>query len=117
VRLSGLPELLAKLARSAADFAGTVGGVDKSFGRSGKVHHYARPFAEKAAMTPSGTAQGVTGQHGEAAGGVLEVGAWAWVIEGAHVLGEKTNLELASRTERDTAAGMAAVKSRGSGAA
>jgi hypothetical protein len=83
VRLSGLPELLANFALSAADPEGSVGGVEKnlwSFWLSSKV---CASVTEKAAMAFSGTAQGVTRQREGAADGALEVEAWAWRIEEA----------------------------------
>jgi hypothetical protein len=45
--LSDLPELLANLARSAADLEGSVSGVDKSLGRSGKARQSAHPLQRR----------------------------------------------------------------------
>jgi hypothetical protein len=82
VRRSGLPELISESPRSAADPEGSAGGVEKTpWSFWWKSTTVCAPGSEKAAITFSGTAQGITGQRARAAVGENEVGIWACEIE------------------------------------
>ena len=74
VQRPGLPELIAELARSAADSGGNASGVDKNaMAISVESSTICAPGAGEAAMRSSSTAQGTTKQRAGAAVGEKEV--------------------------------------------
>jgi hypothetical protein len=81
VQQPGLSELIAELARSAADPGGSAGGVDKTpLSFSWKSVPDCATGSGEAAVTSSGAAQGITGKQAGASVDEKELMTWILVI-------------------------------------